>query len=245
MSAHGALRSLAAEGVLRTAHRGRGYPAGAHTGAAGAARRLPCGARHRVAPHNSLRSRRSLRSDRSGESDHEARTACAPTLYLRSSALPKSPLPGIPCREAHRSLPIDGAPPPVPSRCGVAARRPVGAAEHRSSGAGARSALRDLTRGRLSERSERSERSEFGRAALLREAQGRARTQTVRWTVCAWRGAGPLARRGLQDALAQRGQDSGLTGGHPAAASRRCSNARALGSRTTARRRLPTGRAPR
>ena len=29
-------------------------------------------------------------------------------------------------------------------------------------------------------------------------AVGRARTQTVRWTVCAWRGTGPLARRGLQ-----------------------------------------------
>ena len=26
----------------------------------------------------------------------------------------------------------------------------------------------------------------------------RGRTQTVQWTVCAWRGAGPLARRGLQ-----------------------------------------------
>ncbi len=26
----------------------------------------------------------------------------------------------------------------------------------------------------------------------------RARTQTVQWTVCAWQGAGPLARRGLQ-----------------------------------------------
>ena len=27
---------------------------------------------------------------------------------------------------------------------------------------------------------------------------GRSRTQTVHWTVCAWRGAWPLARRGLQ-----------------------------------------------
>ena len=31
-----------------------------------------------------------------------------------------------------------------------------------------------------------------------RNAVSRARTQTVQWTVCAWRGAGPLARRGLQ-----------------------------------------------
>jgi len=30
------------------------------------------------------------------------------------------------------------------------------------------------------------------------DAVSRARTQTVRWTVCAWRAAGPLARRGLQ-----------------------------------------------
>jgi len=30
------------------------------------------------------------------------------------------------------------------------------------------------------------------------DAISRARTQTVQWTVCAWRGAGPLARRGLQ-----------------------------------------------
>jgi len=29
-------------------------------------------------------------------------------------------------------------------------------------------------------------------------AVSRARTQTVQWTICAWRGAGPLARRGLQ-----------------------------------------------
>ena len=30
------------------------------------------------------------------------------------------------------------------------------------------------------------------------DAIGRARTRTVRWTVCAWRGAGPRVRRGLQ-----------------------------------------------
>ena len=29
-------------------------------------------------------------------------------------------------------------------------------------------------------------------------AVSRVRTQTVQWTVCTWRGAGPLARRGLQ-----------------------------------------------
>jgi DNA repair protein RadA/Sms len=31
-------------------------------------------------------------------------------------------------------------------------------------------------------------------------AASRARTQTVQWTVCAWRGVGPLARRALQGA---------------------------------------------
>ena len=31
-------------------------------------------------------------------------------------------------------------------------------------------------------------------------ATSRARTQTVRWTVCVWRGVGPLARRALQGA---------------------------------------------
>ncbi len=43
--------------------------------------------------------------------------------------------------------------------------------EQRRDSGGARSALRELTRGRLSERSERSERSEFGRAPGSRAAQ--------------------------------------------------------------------------
>ena len=69
--------------LVRSAHRGRRHPAGAHGGAVGALRRLRCGARPGVAPHNSLRSLRSLRSDRCGESVHEARCArrpqpCAP-----------------------------------------------------------------------------------------------------------------------------------------------------------------------
>ena len=65
------------------ARRDRRCPARAHAGAVGAARRLRCGARPGVAPHNSLRSLRSLRSNRCGESDNEARCArrpqsCAP-----------------------------------------------------------------------------------------------------------------------------------------------------------------------
>jgi len=63
--------------------RGRRYPPGAHGGAVCAALRLRCGARPGVAPHNSLRSLRSLRSNTCGESVYEARCArrpraCAP-----------------------------------------------------------------------------------------------------------------------------------------------------------------------
>jgi len=75
--------------------------------AAGPAGRLPCGARSEVAPHNSLRSLRSLRSDKCGESDHEARAARAPTSALRSSAphmsLPAHTRPRL-C-QCHRGLP--------------------------------------------------------------------------------------------------------------------------------------------
>ncbi len=38
-----------------------------------------------------------------------------------------------------------------------------------------------------------------------RSGAGRARTQTVQWTVCAWRGVGPLARRGLPGRPWQQG----------------------------------------
>ena len=65
-------------------------------------RRLPCAARFGVAPPNSLRSLRSLRSDTGGESDVEARTACAPTPKLRCSALHYSPGAGTAWRESHR-----------------------------------------------------------------------------------------------------------------------------------------------
>ena len=49
----------------------------APTAAVGPAGRLPCGARSAVAPHNSLRSLRSLRSNRRGESEVEARACSA------------------------------------------------------------------------------------------------------------------------------------------------------------------------
>jgi hypothetical protein len=79
--------------------RGRRYPARVRSAMVSASLRLPCAARTRVAPCNSLRSLRSLRSNRPGESDHEARW-CAPTLVLRCSASHHSPLPGTACRAA-------------------------------------------------------------------------------------------------------------------------------------------------
>jgi len=176
------------------ARRGRRYPAAAPDGAVGAARRLPCAARSRAAPHNSLRSPRSLRSDRCGESVHEARGIRAPALALRCSAPHRLPPPGTACREPHRSLPPGDAPPWLPSRCGVAGRRPVGAAEKHSAPGRARTrAPRHLTRGRLSERSERSERRELGRGPGARASQG---------------------------TRAQRGPASGPAAGHPAVAAR-------------------------
>ena len=45
-------------------------------------------------------------------------------------------------------------------------------------------------------------RSEVMRTPQRIRCSRRARTQTVRWTVCAWRGVGPLARRALQGAVA-------------------------------------------
>src|SRR5512134_2062378 len=54
--------------------------------AVGPAGRLPCGARSRGPPRNSLRSLRSLRSNNLGESDVEARAARARPRALRSSA---------------------------------------------------------------------------------------------------------------------------------------------------------------
>jgi hypothetical protein len=59
----------------------------------------------------------------------------------------------------------------VAARQAVSGRSPVGGDEQRRTGVGARSALRDLTRRRLSERSERSERSELGDATPGRAAQ--------------------------------------------------------------------------
>src|SRR5664280_1862220 len=63
----------------------------ASTGAVGAVRRLPCDARSRGLPHNSLRSLRSLRSNRCGKSEVEARCARGrePCASRRSRGAPR------------------------------------------------------------------------------------------------------------------------------------------------------------
>ena len=116
-----------------------------------------------------------------GKSDHEARCARGPHA-LRSPApchAPPSP-PGhtfarvTVVRSTRSSI--------VAARQAEPGLRPVGGGEQRRSGVGARSALRCLTRRRLSERSERSERSELGDATPLRAAQ-RSRREAETATV--------------------------------------------------------------
>ena len=80
------------------ARRGRRCPLRAHGVAVGPSCRLRCGARPGVAPHNSLRSLRSLRSDKCGESVHEARLR-APTPVLCSSPPHSEPAAGSAWRE--------------------------------------------------------------------------------------------------------------------------------------------------
>src|SRR5690606_11766634 len=75
----------------------------ATTTAVGAAHRLPCAARLRVARRNSLRSLRELRSDNRRENDGRSALR-APTPRLRCSAPPTSPPP--------RRAPLRAARPP-------------------------------------------------------------------------------------------------------------------------------------
>jgi hypothetical protein len=154
-----------------SSRRGRRHPAGAHGGAVGALRRLRCGARPGVAPHNSLRSLRSLRSDRCGESAHEARCARRP-----QSSSPRRPT-NRPCRVPPAAKTTWSG---VPTRATSASakarpgRRQRACGTPRSGGfvARARSAPRQLTCRTLSERSERSERSELCDGPQGRAPQG-------------------------------------------------------------------------
>jgi hypothetical protein len=164
--------------VHRSECRGRGHPSAAHAVAVCASLRLHCGARSEVARPNSLRSLRSLRSDNRRESVVEARWR-APTSALCSSPPQKSPPPGTPCRSgsvgAFRSNAPDLAAKACPDRLRSASEAPSSAGRV----ARARSALRELTCRRLSERSERSERSEFGDGPRDRAAQGSRRAATT------------------------------------------------------------------
>ena len=159
-SALDSLRSFAWDRLVRRlAHRGRRYPAGAHAGAVGAARRLHCDARPEVVPHNSLRSLRSLRSNTCGKSVHEARCArrprsCAsrrPKIAPAGYRLPRSSAQVFSTKAASGS---------TKARPG-SLRRALRGAEKRRAGGGARSAHQELTCRILFERSERSERSEL------------------------------------------------------------------------------------
>ena len=85
--------AAARDGPLRatTAGRARRRPAVHSTVAVVATRRLHCAARSGVAPHNLLRSLRSLRSNRCGESDVLMRAARAdpgPALLVATDSLP-------------------------------------------------------------------------------------------------------------------------------------------------------------
>ena len=105
-----------------------------------------------------------------GKSDHEARCARGPRE--RTAQAPcharRSRPPGHTVAQWQRVLAQSSV---VAARQAVSVRSPVGGDEQRRTGVGARSALRDLTRRRLSERSERSERSELGDATPGRAAQ--------------------------------------------------------------------------
>ena len=133
--------------------------------------RLRCGARPGVAPHNSLRSLRSLRSDRCGESVHEARCARRP-----QSCAPRRPT-NRPCRVPPAAKTTRGG---APARTTTAAaesrpgrwQRACGAPRSTGLVARARSALRNLVCRTLSERSERSERSELCDGPQGRAPQG-------------------------------------------------------------------------
>ena len=198
--------------VAWTERRGRRCPAEAKTLAVGAARRLHCAARARIAPQNSLRSLRSLRSDSCGESDDEARTACAPIPALRCSSLPTSPPPGTACRETHRSW-CAREPPPVQRR---RVRAGGGACLRRREAQGSwpraqRASSSDLPQ--LSERSERSERSEFCGRPRDRASQGSRRPGADRRSL-----APPPARTRLRRSGALRNGTSELIAPAPAAA---------------------------
>ncbi len=187
-------------------------------------RRLRCGARVSVAPHNSLRSLRSLRSNRCGESVDEARGTRADrnpglagragrkrpaarqartvhwTVRVRARLLAaaqarhRAPAHGF-ARQPGSWLEKD------PSR----ASSPAGACTR---ACGARQATGSMPAAcpSLTPKNGCSRKAAGGaQAGRMAPPRRRARTQTVQWTVCAWRAAGRLrparpARPGLRSA---------------------------------------------
>ena len=137
-----------------------GQAGGARLRRSAPGRRLPCDARPRGLPHNSLRSLRSLRSNSCGKSDDEARCArgheaCASRRRRRAPpACPHAPSlnRGGLARDHERWV----------SRQAVPGGGDVCSDEQRRAGVGARAVRASSSDSpQLSERSERSERSEF------------------------------------------------------------------------------------
>ncbi len=161
-------------------------------------RRLRCGARVSVAPHNSLRSLRSLRSNRCGESVDEARAYARrpkPSAPRRRTGAPARTRPRL-CEAAWFLVGERPQPGIEPGwRLHARLRR---AASH---GLDARG-LPFTHTPRTAAPRKAAGGAQAGRMAPPRR---RARTQTVQWTVCAWRAAGRLrparpARPGLRSA---------------------------------------------
>ena len=185
-SAHGCSRSTAC-GTLQTSlcvgfrrasccgDRVRRCPVASPTVAAFASLRLPCAARLEGAPHNSLRSLRSLRSDRMRQVSPRS-SLRSPPSRLRCSAPHTAPPPGTACRSG-TGVAFGGTPPLLPAKGRSGGARRAWEAPRSAGLLAARTqcAHRQLTRGRLFERSERSERSEFDRGPEARAPQGRWR----------------------------------------------------------------------
>ena len=88
----------------------------------------------------------------------------------------------------------------ITKRAARADRRPVLLATPEIARTGHRLPRRCIVGIRGSENQKRFRKGVRGQAAarLLVRREGEPRTQTVQWTVCAWRAVGPLARGGLQ-----------------------------------------------
>ena len=151
-------------GVLRSAHRGRWCPVGAHgvsAGCAGCPAMLGCRACRITHCAHCVRSVQTG----CGKSDHEARWR-APTPALRFSSPQKSPPAGSACREVHQWFCSDRIPPLVQQRRARAgAGAPLRCREAQGSWPRAQR-VSSSDSSTLSERSDRRSRSEFGDGAM-------------------------------------------------------------------------------